>query len=78
MYGMVAICAECHEIQIGISAPLAAPFAVMHMQVSAAAAALAAKAVSSKHFATPQFVFFRVKPNALALWGTRHRLSLGK
>jgi hypothetical protein len=78
MFHAVASVTQGDEIRIRIISRMAAFFAVMYLQVVTTSAGLAGPIISTQDVLSELVVLLGFKPNALALWGTRHRSSLGK
>jgi hypothetical protein len=77
MFRPVASVAQGNEIRIRIISRMAAFFSVMYLQVATTSAGLAGPIISAQDFLSELVVLLGLKPNAPALWKTRHRQCLG-
>ena len=77
MLNAMASVTQGNEIRIRIISRMAAFFAVMDLQVVPTSAGLAGPIISAQDFLSELVVLLGLKPNALALWKTRHRSCLG-
>lgn len=72
MFHAVASVTQGNEIRIRIISRMAACFSVMYLQVATTSAGLAGPIISAQDFLSELVVLLGLKPNAPALWRTRH------